>query len=169
MSLPPTFHFVEISETDEASRRISDKENGARQASVEIRQPSSGAGQHRLTKPIIFPIVFREEPHFSFGSAVIRGPKASAGKYHDPRGSSGVVGWKRQGKYFTGALLWLRVDCDLVDPTQDATAAELAGIQVQHYFTFSALAVKAVPTKAVKADMSPRAIGLYPQWISNSD
>jgi hypothetical protein len=177
----PTFHFIEIAETDDISRRKADRENAARPAVVEVHQQSKGVGQHRMPKAIIFPVVFRSEPHFTFGSAVVKGPNTTL--YNDPRGSSGVWAWQRDGAgHYIGAWCWLRVDVDRtaidVSPTtyesamknhqselarsltQAKAALDLNKIRVRHFLSFSAIAVKTLPTKTLSAALNPRTIGL---------
>lgn len=160
MSIPtlPTFHFVEVAETDDYSRRTATRENSGRPAVVEIQQQSHGTGQYRLTEPIEFPVLFRAEPHFTDGSAVIRA--ADPKRFHDPRGSAGVWGWARKGSNYSGAYIWLRVDCDLISAEDSVTTADLAKVQVQHYLTFSAFAIKALPTSTLSATLTPRTVGL---------
>lgn len=171
MSLPnlPTFHFVEIAETDTASRRSADAENASRNAVVEIAQISTGVGQQRLPKALDFPVVFRTEPHFTCGSAVIVGAGTN---YHDPRGTAGVYAWQRNGRgYYTGAHIWVRVDCEAITTTANLARKELLKlelellqrldrVQVQHYLTFSATAIKDLPTSTLTAALTPRTIGL---------
>lgn len=177
MSSLATFHFVEIETSDQQSRLSQDRENASRPAIVEIQQESSGTGQYRLSKPVIFPIVFRSEPHFTYGSAVIHAlnPKV----YHDPRGTSGVWGWKRDGAgYYLGAYLWLRVDCDPINPSVPVVTSGPSGPTgpagpspfvddaatrkaiVRHYLTFSGVAIKAMPTQKLTPSLTPRTVGL---------
>jgi hypothetical protein len=152
----PSYHFVEIEIGDQDSRKATDRENAARPATVEIQQRSNGIGQYRMDKPIVFPVVFRTEPHFTYGSAVIAGPKPTL--YHDPRGSSGVWGWQRNGRgYYTGAHCWLRVDCELI---ASDTVVDLSKIVVQHYLTFSAVGIKDLPIQTLLKALSSRAVGL---------
>jgi hypothetical protein len=150
-----TFHFVEIATTDYESRKNADRENSSRPAVVEITQESHGVGQYRLKKPLIFPVVFRTEPHFTFGSAAITGPEPAA--FHDPRGSSGVWGWQRnKGGQYTGAYCWLRVDCEQIS----TSGGDLSKVVVQHYLSFSAVAIKNVPAKTRSPSLTPRPVGL---------
>lgn len=151
-----TFHFVEIATSNDEAAKAADKENASRPAAVEIQQQSKGIGQHRITTPIVFPVIFRTEPHFTYGSAVISGPKATL--FHDPRGSSGVWKWQRNGNgEYIGAYCWLRVDIDQITHT---TPVDLSKVLVQHYMTFSAIAVKSLPTKSLTASLVPRTVGL---------
>lgn len=144
-----SFHFVERELSDTRSRVERDRENAGRPAVVEIQQKSSGVGQFRILKAVMFPVVFRTEPHLVTGSAVLTGPDPKL--YNDPRGTAGVWGWQRSGRYYTGAFIWLRADCDMLDATATPSGAELAKTSVQHYLTFSAIAVKNLPTKRLNA------------------
>jgi hypothetical protein len=188
----PTFHFVEIDQTDTASKTAADRENSSRIAVVEVQQQSKGIGQHRLPKPIVFPVIFRDEPHFTYGSAVVS--RIHDGLYHDPRGCSGVYAWTRDKRgYYTGALCWVRVDIEAIAgglagatsianltssarQKKAATAARykaqsaatsagqgvtnLSKVVVEHYFTFSAVAIKDLPTQDLSKALNPRTIGI---------
>lgn len=152
----PSYHFVEIEISDQDSRKATARENASRVANVEIQQRSYGVGQHRMDKPIVFPVIFRTEPHFTCGSAVIAGPKPAL--CHDPRGSSGVWGWQRNGRgHYTGAYCWLRVDCEQI---AFHTVVDLSKIVVQHYLSFSAVAIKDLPIQTLTKALSPRSVGL---------
>lgn len=161
----PTFHFVEIETADQESRKAADRENSSRAAVVEVQQQSHGVGQYRLAKAVIFPVIFRSEPHFTFGSAVMKGPSTKL--FHDPRGSSGVWGWKRNkaGQY-TGAMCWLRVDCEQRSGgtgqayTTALRGTDLSRVIVRHFMTFSAIAVKKLPTSSLTAALAARQVGL---------
>lgn len=191
----PTFHFIEIATSNDESAKAAAAENASRIAVVEVQQESKGIGQHRLPKPIIFPVVFRTEPHFTSGCATVS--RIHDGLYHDPRGSSGVYAWKRDAKgYYTGAYCWLRVDIEAISSAayntlinteisavsqilKQAEAAKAADyrrklsmlkqatgvknldkIIVEHYLTFSAVAIKALPTKTLTAALNPRTVGI---------
>lgn len=150
------FNFVERNETDTASRRDTAKENAARPASVQITHISTGVGQHRVDKPVRFPVTFRAEPHFTSGSATIK--HANPKTWHDPIGTAGVTAWVRDSDgNFVGAKIWVRVDMYPVDP---GNPEPYPAVSTRHYMTFSALAIKDLPRSALNPQLTPRAVDL---------
>lgn len=165
-----TFHFVEVESQNDVSRRAANKENAARPAVVEYIHQSTGVGQHRVKAALVFPVTFKTEPHFSFGSTVVNNPNHKI--WHDPRGSSGIYAWQRDSRgYFTGALFWVHVAMDKIDPGgayDGATAYTNANAYlkannqaiVEHHLSFSALAFKDLPTKTLDPKLKPRSTGV---------
>ncbi len=201
----PTWHFVEYETDNEYARRAAAAENTSRPATVEVKHVSTGLGQQRVKEPLIFPVVFRTEPHFTQGSAVILNPDPKV--WADPIGTAGVYAWKRDKRgFFLGAYCWVRVDMSRLDggiiadnqratlgnfiqrermlgwrigntkrgsmeerfarwdleQTKRAYTAAMTRdkAKVQHYLTFSAVAVKDLPTRTLHANLNPRGTGI---------
>lgn len=147
--------------SDDAERRDTARENSARPAIAEHAYLSAGVGQQRVKEPLLFPVVFRTQPHFTFGSAVIKNPLPSL--WHDPVGMSGVWAWKRDTRgFFTGAFIWWRVDVYVLDDA-DASGSQYlhaqASTKVQHFLAFSGIAFKDLP-KTSSDTLTPRTSGL---------
>lgn len=129
----------EITQADAKAYADSLKVNATSQAVVEITYISTGVGQHRQGKPVIFPVLFRKEPHFTSGCSTVKGVDSKI--WHDPIGSCGLYAWKKDNAgNFTGAYVWTRVDVHPLDPAN--TTRPPATITTQHYLTFSAIAGK---------------------------
>lgn len=157
----PTFHFVENSTKDDAARRAIQNENGARYAQVEMSYIQSGSGQRRIKKPVIFTSIFRTEPHYTCGSAVVKNPSPHV--LHDPVGSAGVWAWQTDDRgFYTGAYIWCRADVEAISSAIDAaTVTTLAkAARTRHHFTFSAVSFKDIPTDKIPVDLQPRYSGL---------
>lgn len=149
-------HAYEVSRSDDVSRADTLRQNSTRPASAEITYISNGVGQQRVHTPIIFPVIFRTEPHFTFGSAVIHNPNPKI--WHDPIGQSGVYAWVRDSRgFFTGATIWVRVE---VHPIVAGTALMVPPVTCQHYLTFTGLAFKDIPSNSLLPDLQPRTVGL---------
>lgn len=152
----PTFNFVESSTKDDVSRREIIKENSTRAALVEATFISHGTGQVRIKKPVTFPTVFRNEPHFTTGSGTVANPDAK--NWHDPVGTAGVWRWAiDDNKLFIGAYIWVRVDCDAIDAA--VTDTPPVGIRTIHYLTFSGIGFKNI-TVDVQVNSSPKKPGI---------
>lgn len=163
--LAATFDFVERSLTDNTARRETVKDNAGRHASVECYCDSTGAGQHRLSKAMRFPITFREEPHLATGCATIRNPDDKT--WHDPIGSAGVYRWIRDDDAnFIGALVWTRVEIHPIDPA--STSPLPAKMRTRHYFTFSGFAIKDLPTNTLDPKLAPREVEMLQKAIKKA-
>lgn len=132
----------EISQADSKAYADSLKVNATGQAVVNITYISTGVGQHRQSKPVIFPVVFRKEPHFTSGCATVK--HIDTNVWHDPIGSCGLYAWKKDsaGNYI-GAYVWTRVDIHPLDPANPDRPP--ANLTTQHYLTFTAVAGKDLP------------------------
>jgi hypothetical protein len=167
--LTGTFSFVEVENDADENRRSTAKENASRNAQVEVTYNQTGTGQKRVKEAIIFPVIFKNEPHFTSGSGVVSNPNSDV--YHDPRGSSGVYAWKRDGRgYYTGAWVWVRIDMErkpISTRTGQGASRQymyqlLAGqlhTKVTHFLTFSAIAFKDLPTNTLSPALTPRTVG----------
>lgn len=155
--------FVEASTSDTTAKAQTQAENAARPAICEWTYVSTGIGQLRVAKPILFGISFRTEPHFTTGSATIKNPDAK--NWHDPVGNAGVRSWERDSRgLFVGAHIWVRVDMyPLTDATADAattaSALPLAKTKTLHYLTFSGNAIKDIPSPTSQV-LSTRRVGV---------
>lgn len=149
---------AENSTTDQLSRLDNQKANSARPAYAELTYISTGTGQQRIAKPLIFPVIFRSEPHFTSGSAVLRNPDAKT--WHDPIGTCGVYAWQRNSRgHYLGAFIWVRVDCYPV--RADLTQAPPQDMRTQHFMTFSAKAYKEIgDLEKTIADLKARVPGI---------
>lgn len=171
------FHFIETDSGDYASQQGAQRENSSRFASVQCTYESTGLGQFRVGKPIIFPVVFRTEPFFTNGSGVIKNPAPQL--YYDPIGQAGVYQWDVDARgYFVGAWMWVKITAESKDASsqyalaQNKDQAQAAGrdarlrsvaatrMQVQHYLQFSAIAIKDVPVPPAGAALKPRTVGI---------
>lgn len=153
-----TFNFVENSTGDAQAEAQQKKSNRGRQATVEITYTSTGSGQRRNKSPLIFPVLFRTEPHLTTGCATIKNPEPKI--WHDPIGHCGVYAWKRDGKgYYLGAWIWTRVEVyPLDDTTFDPPPASMS---TQHYLTFSAEGLKDPAADGAKLKtIKARTVGL---------
>jgi hypothetical protein len=169
------FHFVETDSANLASQVGAQLENSTRFASVQCTYESTGLGQFRVGKPIIFPVVFRTEPFFTSGSGVIKNPDPKG--YLDPVGQSGVYQWEVDERgYFVGAWMWVKITATPkdhvpahaqnyqqalaeLDAARLGTAAKNR-MKVQHYMAFSAIAIKDVPVPPAGAALKPRTVGI---------
>lgn len=163
-----TFHFVEMETDADNARAATAKENASRNAQVEVTYFQTGVGQKRIEEVIIFPVIFKTEPHFTCGSGVVLNPNHDI--WHDPRGSSGIVSWRCDSRgFYIGAKLWVRMEMDrrpmalnAIPQAQKIVNKELGKVakaKVQHFFTFSAVAFKDLPTSAIPPKMTPRKVG----------
>lgn len=116
-------------------------ENGARHASSYTMIDSNGSGELLHPEVVEFDCTFIQEPIVAHGWA-LDGDELVKGSY--PRVSAGVFRWRtnRRGHY-TGAWLFFTVDVpgDLVDPE----TGNAFGYSINHYFTFSGVAMKDLP------------------------
>lgn len=165
-----TFNFVENATADNAAQAAAEAENRTRPASVECTYTSTGFGQHRIKTPVIFPVIFSSEPHFTTGSGTIK--SAGGGWFHDPIGTAGVWQWEVDARgYFLGAHLWVRVDIYPTTKSLSGTSSiaqqrqaqqerlkGLAAIKTVHYLTFTGRAIKDIPSKG--ATMTPHRVGI---------
>jgi hypothetical protein len=165
-----TFHFVELESDADENRRAAAKENTSRNAQVEITHIQTGIGQKRVAEALIFPVIFKTEPHFTCGSGVISNPNADI--WHDPRGSSGIYSWKRDGRgNYIGARIWVRLDMERKAGAASKSPADTAlkhlnqqraieaKVKVEHFLTFSAIAFKDLPNKTLSRALTPRTVG----------
>lgn len=140
----------------QATREATTRENTTRRATSEFTIQQSGVGQVRLREPLVFPHIYIQPPHITTGSAVLANPKPAA--WNDPRGTCGIYAWTQDGRgYYTGALIWTRVDADLradYTPADPSEADNPPAMKVKHYLSFSANAIKDIPTRGIPADMS---------------
>jgi hypothetical protein len=151
----PTFHFVENSTKDDTARKAIQQENSTRAAVVEVRYISRGTGQHRITKPLTFTTSFIDEPRLTTGTGVVKNPDPD--NWNDPIGAGGVYMWAKDSKgLYVGALVYVRVDMYAKDPfnTDDPPRA----VRTCHYFTFSGIGVKDIPTSDVTDELTPRTV-----------
>lgn len=133
--------IAENSTSDYVNRRDIQRANGTRPAYAEITYVSTGTGQQRIRTPLEFPVIFREQPHFTSGSAVKKNPDAST--WNDPIGTCGVYAWQRNKRgYYTGAFIWVRVDIYPIAATTATTPPP--GLQTMHFLTFSGKAHKSI-------------------------
>lgn len=165
MATITTFNFVENATSDQAGRASTEAENATRAASVECTYTSTGFGQHRLKTPVIFPVIFSSEPHFTSGCGTVK--SAGGGYYHDPIGTAGIWQWEVDSRgYFLGAHLWVRVDIYPTRKGEDistlaahkAKLKGLAAMKTLHYLTFTGRAIKDIPSRG--AVMTPHRVGL---------
>jgi hypothetical protein len=158
-----TFHFVEVDQSEERARQEALRENSTRPAVAEMAYISTGVGQMRVNAPLIFPVVFRNEPHLATGSGVASNPKPKL--WHDPIGHCGVTAWKRNGRgYFTGAWIWTRVEVYPIGDILDAGGLVITNptppaVKVQHFLTFSGTAHKDL-SLTLPDDLNPRTPGV---------
>jgi hypothetical protein len=134
------------------SRRQAQDNNAAGLAFSVHKLTSKGQGINRLPDPIMFSVIFIEEPHFVQGASLITRPALAVG---EPLGSAGVWQWHRNPKgYFTGAYVYLSVALSEVEYGDD-------GVQMTHNLMFTGIGYKdlgqAVSTEAQL--LTPRAVG----------
>jgi hypothetical protein len=133
--------FVQNTTSDAAAKEQTQKENAARPAVVEMTYESTGVGQQRVSKPLFFGIAFRNEPHFTTGSATVKNPDSK--HWHDPIGQAGVRTWERDSRgLYVGAHIWVRTDMYPIDPTNgDLPPAKTTTL---HYLTFTGTGIKSI-------------------------
>jgi hypothetical protein len=159
-----TFHFVENSQDDDTNRAKASRENAARSAVAEMTYLTTGVTQTRVKTPIIFPVIFRTEPHLTTGSAVVRNPKPDL--WHDPVGHIGVGKWERDARgNFIGAYLWWRVEAYPIGLILDEWGYPIFDpppppMRVQHFLSFSGVAFKDLPTSSLDPKLPPRVPGV---------
>lgn len=134
------------------SRRQAQDNNAARLAFSVHKMMSKGQGITRLAEPLMFSVIFLEEPHFTQGAALITRPQLSVG---EPVGGAGVWQWHRNPKgYYTGAYVYLSVVLSEVEYGDD-------GVQMTHNLMFTGIGYKdlgqAVATEAQL--LTPRTVG----------
>lgn len=155
--LAASFDFVEHSLTDATSRRETIKDNAGRHAVAEMYVDSTGSGQHRILKPLRFPLTFREEPHLVTGSATIRNPDVK--NWHDPIGQVGIYAWLRDDDAnYIGASIWTRVDIHPIAAGNPGPPP--AKVRTRHFMTFSGFAIKDLPTNTVDPQLTPHKVPL---------
>jgi hypothetical protein len=158
--LRANFNFVQEALTSADSDKAATRENAARHAFAEMSYVSTGVGQQRVGKAMRFPIVFRESPQVATASATIKLPDPKL--WHDPVGTGGVYAWLRDGNgNYIGAKIWVRVDIHPVDDSSTETPP--AKVSTKHYFTFSGMAIKSVPTSGVDNAVTPRTVDILTQ------
>lgn len=146
--------LVETTTSDSTAKAETQKENSARPAMAELTYISTGVGQQRIAKVLLFGIAFRNEPHFTTGSATILNPAPKL--WHDPIGTAGVRTWERDSRgMYVGAHLWVRTD---MYPIATATVPP-AKVSTMHYLTFSGTAIKEVAMPKV-TELITRQIGM---------
>jgi hypothetical protein len=163
-----TFHFVEMETDADTDRAAAAKENASRNAQVEITYLQTGVGQKRIPETLIFPVIFKTQPHFTCGSGVVTNPNHDI--WNDPRGTSGVVAWRCDSRgFFIGVRMWVHLAMDRKPITATTSGDKAKAHQnqqlnpgkakVEHFMTFSAVAFKDLPTNTVDPAMTPRKVG----------
>ena len=117
------------------------RENTARLSNTHGFYSSHGWGEFRILDPTMFDVTFVEEPVVAYGFA-IDGDALVPKRF--PRAFGGVSSWLYDEKgFYIGANVFLIVDTlspvELIDvPTEDPN------YDINHYFTFSGIAIKDV-------------------------
>lgn len=145
-------HFVSAQED---ARRYVDNQrnNSARWAVSEHQVHTLGTGNLRVAQPVIFEVVFLQEPQFTSGVALVKHPDPAG--WHDPSGDVLVRSWVRDdnGSY-TGARLSYRVE---IDPDTAEVSDAQPVVRLVHFLTFSGLAYKAIDGADLD-DMAPHEV-----------
>ena len=126
-------------ERDEEAWRLQNAENAARLAIVRVMFDSAGWGEFQAPEIFDFGIRFLEEPCVAYGCA-IDGDALVPLRY--PRCTGGVYRWATDIKgYYTGA--WCFFVVDTLSPANIANVpTEDPNYDINHYFTFSGVALK---------------------------
>ena len=100
------FFDLVVAQAETDGRRETARENAARLAMSTPKVQSSGMGNFRRTQPLLFDVIFLEEPLFTQGASVITKPADML----DPIASAGVWYWHRNPKgAYIGAYIYLSV------------------------------------------------------------
>ncbi len=153
------FNGISGALADDRSQLAAQAENATREGNAYISHISTGIGQQRVSTPIEFPLVFRDIPHMTSGSAVIKNSDTKS--WYDPIGTAGVYAWTQDSRgHYIGCQIWIRVEVLPIDPSMGADPPD---ISVQHFLTFTGRAVKDLSRfKGAKslAKVKPRTIGI---------
>lgn len=122
------------------------RENSARRAEVSAKFETVGAGAKEFEDRIDFGLTYTEEPHVAYGSALDLDHLAELLDLAPgtdpplPLCSGMVTDWDRDDRdFYVGAWVAVRVFFP-----EAVTVDELV---MSHYFTFSAIAIKDIPTE----------------------
>lgn len=128
------FYDIIVAQDETASRRQTQAQNAARLGYSAHKVGSKGTGTIRRPTPLMFQVVFLEEPIFLTGSTLVKRPADLS----DPVGSAGVWQWHRNPKgHYTGAYIYLSVT--LSDLFYEAGAGE---VQMTHNLVFQGIGFK---------------------------
>lgn len=117
------------------AQRSQTNENSGRHAVYETRFISTGSGYALQPTPVIFAAPFADRPQVAY-SHYIEGSQLDVTAL--PTITGGVYQWVRDAAgFYTGACVY----CVVTIPS----AAHMTGTTVEHDFTFSGTAIKAVP------------------------
>ena len=110
-------------------------QNAARLGFSQHKIQSTGLGSVRRPQPIIFDVVFLEEPLFTQGASLISKPNTLP----DPMASAGVWQWHRNEKgHYIGAYIYLAVSVGEVF----FEASGVGGVSMTHHLLFQGVAYK---------------------------
>lgn len=148
------FFDIVVAQDQTAARRRQQDQNSARLAYSSHKIGSSGFGSIRREEPIIFDVVFLEEPIFTQGALLVKRPTT---EMPDPTGVAGVWQWHRNPKgHYVGAYIYLAVSTG--DSYYDATGQD---IRMSHHLLFQGVGYKDLGQEvATEAQLLvPRTVG----------
>jgi hypothetical protein len=132
------------------------RENSARLAQAYAVFTTTGQGTFQYEARVDFAITFTEQPIVSYGSALDIDDLANLLDIEDedtcpiPQCSGSVINWDQDDRdFYTGCWVAVRVDFPLQDAIDPSAQPE-----VEHHFTFAAIAMKDIPTNTSDADAS---------------
>lgn len=138
----------------DARREVAERhrENSARLAMAYATFTSRGQGSLQFEKRVDFGVTFIEQPMVAYGSVVDLDALADITETEDsddvilPLTSGFVVAWDQDDRdFFTGCWCAVRVHFPLDLAGEFAVGPELLP-EIKHHFTFSAVALKDIPT-----------------------
>lgn len=142
---------------DEVDRRRQkseqNRENSARLAQSYSIFKTTGLGTHQYEEKVVFGVTFTEKPIVAYGSALDVDDVADLLGYDDedeaplPVTAGYVVNWEQDDHdFYTGCWVAVRVYYPMEDAVDPSVQPE-----VEHHFTFSAIAIKDIPVNTSDA------------------